>query len=465
MKPTTLTMVDGVRVVVPDSLNLITPYVLQEQQDWFEDEIKFLRRLLKPGQNVIDIGANYGVYALSMAQKVGPAGHVWCFEPASSTAAFLAQGIAANGFGHVTLEKSALSSQAGTARLSLHDNAELNELVRGGDNAGTATGASEEVPLTTLDACLDRFGWQDIDFMKIDAEGEETNILKGGQRFFTTLSPLVEYEVKAGNDLHLDLVQTFADLGYRSYRLVPGLNLLTPFTTGTPPDGYLLNLFCCKPDRAARLAADGYLVESPAPAEAPAPQPAPRHDWRQALASLPFASGLTDAWARTEGAGQGKAVAGALALYAMSQDSTLAAGERLHALECSLRQLESLCAGQVQGLRLLSLARVARDHGARAVAVKALTLQVNTLLKQGRVDAGEAFLPVAERFEALTPGAAIGNWILGSALEELERLSAFSSFYTGAAAKQRLEALNGLGFASAEMQRRLSLLKRRFNLA
>ncbi len=69
---TTLTMVDGVRIVVPDSVNLITPYVLMEQQDWFEDEIKFLRCLLQPGQKVIDIGANYGVYTLSMAQVVGP---------------------------------------------------------------------------------------------------------------------------------------------------------------------------------------------------------------------------------------------------------------------------------------------------------------------------------------------------------------------------------------------------------
>ena len=50
----TLTMVDDVRVVVRDSLDLITPYVLLEQQDWFEDEIKFLRRLLQPGQAFID---------------------------------------------------------------------------------------------------------------------------------------------------------------------------------------------------------------------------------------------------------------------------------------------------------------------------------------------------------------------------------------------------------------------------
>src|SRR5688572_23160072 len=109
MHPTiTVTLVDGARVVVPDTLDLITPYVLQEQLDWFEDEIKFLRRLLRPGQHVIDIGANYGVYALSMARAVGPTGRVWAFEPASSTAGLLAQSIATNDFGHVVLEQCAL---------------------------------------------------------------------------------------------------------------------------------------------------------------------------------------------------------------------------------------------------------------------------------------------------------------------------------------------------------------------
>ena len=175
MSTVTLPLIDGTRAVVPDSLNLITPYVLREQQDWFEDEIKFLRKLLQPGQQVIDIGANYGLYSMAMAKVIGAQGKLWAFEPASTTAAFLAQTIAANGFAHVTLENSALSSAPGTAHLSLNDNSELNELVRDGK---PAPGQTEEVPLTTLDLCMQRYGWTDIAFMKIDAEGEEANILK-----------------------------------------------------------------------------------------------------------------------------------------------------------------------------------------------------------------------------------------------------------------------------------------------
>src|SRR5690348_15226757 len=123
-----LEMVDGVRIIVPDSLDLITCYVLREQQDWFEDEIKFLRKLLQPGQKVIDIGANVGVYSLSMARTVGPTGRVWSFEPASSTAALLAQSIVANEFSHVVLDQCALSSASGTLRLSLNDSSDENEL-------------------------------------------------------------------------------------------------------------------------------------------------------------------------------------------------------------------------------------------------------------------------------------------------------------------------------------------------
>ncbi len=74
-----LAIADRVSVVVPDSFDLITPYVLFEQQDWFEDEISFLRRLLQAGEKAIDIGANYGVYTLSMAQAVGPSGTIWAF--------------------------------------------------------------------------------------------------------------------------------------------------------------------------------------------------------------------------------------------------------------------------------------------------------------------------------------------------------------------------------------------------
>lgn len=135
---TTLTLFDGVRIVTPDSLELITPYVLREQQDWFEDEIKFLRRLLQAGQKVIDVVKLRRIHPVH--GKHGGAGRARrAFEPASDTAHLLAEGIAANGFAQVTLAQCALSSASGTAQLSLSEHSELNALVHGPAAATSAT--------------------------------------------------------------------------------------------------------------------------------------------------------------------------------------------------------------------------------------------------------------------------------------------------------------------------------------
>jgi FkbM family methyltransferase len=457
-----LEIAGGVRVVTPDSLSLLTPYVLYEQQDWFEDEIDFLRRLLRPGQRVIDVGANYGVYTLSMAKTVGPTGAVWAFEPASSTAAFLAQGIAINHFTHVVMEPSALSRASGSAQLTLNDHSEFNALVRAADSAA----ATETVRLVTLDECLQRYGWKDIELLKIDAEGEEANIIEGGRQFLEQLSPLILYEVKAGDALHLELVATFAALGFDSYRLVPGLDLLVPFDATSKPDGYMLNLFCCKKDRAARLSERGLLLTAPAIEASKAEyqfddfleERDQDYGWRTSLAALPYGAVCARLWELRPDS----AVTEALACFAISRDTQLSALLRFSALESSLQSLVDLCEREPRYLRLASLARVARDYGARTVAVTALQ-QLDDQLSRPKVqDFGEPFLAPGARFDTIRPRADIHDWLRACVLEELERLSALSSFFTGETSRERLEFLASLGYESDEMRRRLTLVRTRF---
>ena len=465
----TIELVDGVTIVVPDTLDLITPYILLEQRDWFEDEIQFVRRMLKTGQKAIDIGANYGVYTLSMAKAVGPTGRIWAFEPASDTARLLDAAIAANGFSQIALERSALSSASGTARLSLNPNSELNALMRDARSAS----ASETVPLVTLDECLTRYGWRDIDLVKVDAEGEESNIIKGGEKFLAELSPLVQYEIKVGHGLHMELAQEFAARGYESYRLVPGLGFLVPFDHDAKPDEYLLNLFCCKRDRAEQLAAQGLLAD--ARGRRPAQRTEGRtsekllkgraYGWRHTIAKLPYGIRLAALWEKTMAAGDHGEVDQALSLYAVSRDASLPPAQRFAALEASFGLLKSLCERQPSHLRLASLARVARDYGERSLAVDALDQLSDAISQSNRVDLNEPFLAPGKRFDTLVPGDAPGNWVLAGVLEELERLAAYSSFYTGVSARPRLEAIRALGFASAEMERRLSLLQKRFRLS
>lgn len=461
----TFQIAGGARVVVPDSLNSITPYVLFEQNDWFEDEIVFLRCLLAPGQRAIDVGANYGVYTLSIAQLVGPTGAVWAFEPASSTADFLAQGVAANNFGQVSIQRCALSNNTGTAHLSLNDNSELNALTR-----TTGAASTETVRVTTLDDCLIQFGWNDITLMKIDAEGEEVNIIKGGREFFASQSPLILYEVKAGTDLHLELVSEFEAIGYNSYRLVPGLNMLVPFLRDSRPDGYLLNLFCCKPDRAALLGKLGYLASS-VDLSASAREVRSwnfslaqnrQYAWRNALVSFPYATTVATLWEQLPQSTDSDSVVVGLAQFAVSQDDSLPPSTRFSALESSFHTMEALCRERPRHLRLLSLARIARAYGARAEAVAALGKLLDGLAQGDQPDFTEPFLAPGKRFDTVPPGTNLQAWLLAAILEELERLVAYSSFFSGINSKSRLEKIESLGFGSSEMKRRLQLVQLRF---
>ncbi|MBI5658650.1 MAG: FkbM family methyltransferase [Nitrosomonadales bacterium] len=353
---------------------------------------------------------------------------------------------------------------------TLNQDSELNSLARGNLSAG----ASETVPLVTLDLLLETRGWRDIEFVKIDAEGEEANILRGGERFFSDMSPLVQYEVKADTDLHMELVHAFTAIGYESYRLVPGLNLLVRFDAEQQPDGYLLNLFCCKPDRAARLADMGFLLE-----DDPGSMDAEKqrlhdslnmdddHDvygWRHTIAKLPYGAQLASLWEQTVAAGHSGEVSKALSCYARSRNSSLPAAERFGALESSFTGLKILCEHQPSRLRLASLARVALDYGARSLAVNALSQLSHSIFQNKTIDPGEPFLVPGERFDLIPPGDTLGNWIMSAVLEELERKCSFSSFYTGPSARQRLEIIRDLGFGSAEMQRRLSLLQQCFGM-
>jgi FkbM family methyltransferase len=458
-----LTMVDGVRVAVHDSLDQVTAYVLREQGDWFEDEIRFLRRLLEPGQQVIDIGANCGVYALSMARVVGPTGRVWAFEPASATADLLAEGAASNGFANVVVERHAVSATTGNGRLAPGALPEMNAVC----HDPVAAEGGEVISLVSLDDCMASRGWRDIAFIKIDAEGEEANVLAGGRRLLTEQSPLVQYELQRDGEIQLDLVDAFATLGYDAYRLAPGPGMLVPFRRDAEKDAFQLNLFACKPDRAARLAAAGLLIGARAVTEsqewigdiAGQAGALDAWSWRHTLATLPYGAVLAARWEAGPGHGRHPDVQTALAFHAYSRDPDTPAADRYTALGISFQMFGNLCAAAPSHLRLSSLARTARECGHRTIAIHALMRLSRSLLTQGPPDLGEPFLAPGERFDAVAPGADPGRWILAAVLEELERLNAWSSYFQPSL--DRLRLIRDLGFASDEMQRRLTLVETR----
>ncbi len=200
-----LRICNDVRVRVPSDLRLMTPYILHEQNDWFEEEIQFLRSFIRPGMNVVDIGANYGVYTLTIAKLIGESGKIWAFEPTSDTADCLKQSISDNNFKNINLVQAGLSDKIRKAKFYTGSNAELNSLHK----ESVPEGNFETILLLTLDHCRKKYQWTDIDFIKLDAEGEESNILRKGKHTLSTLSPLIMYELKHGEKLNIPLINLF----------------------------------------------------------------------------------------------------------------------------------------------------------------------------------------------------------------------------------------------------------------
>ncbi|MDY0873795.1 FkbM family methyltransferase [Dongia rigui] len=435
-----------IEICVPRDVNLISPYVLLEQEDWFEDEAPFVRQLLRPGERVIDIGANYGIYSLTAARAVGAAGQVWSFEPASQTAAHLTRSIAANGFQNVSVIQAALSNREGEAQLGLSGQSELNSL------QGSAQG-SETVALTTLDLWAAANDWPAIDFVKLDAEGEEPNVIRGGHAFLKRASPLIMFEIKHGAKLNLALKAQFEELGYAAYRLVPGLGILQPFEENGREDPYLLNLFCCKADKAAELRARGILADAVAADTAPAARGA----WRNYLGHKPFAQELAAQWPADGQLPPGYVAA--LDLYVAAQDRNLSPTQRVAALEQAVASLGTLAEATPDFAVLMSLARAAADLGRRGVAVLALQRLISGLNK-GPARRDLPFLAPSPRFDALPAASRFDTWCFAAVLETFERLAAYSSFYDQSHASI-IDDLCKTGLQSAESERRRLLIQLR----
>ncbi len=139
-----------------------------------------MARAIKPGMRVVDIGANYGYYALLMADLVGPEGRLTAVEPNPVARDLLERSLVLNGLDLRTrvVAAAAAASTEGTAELFVPDNEPKNASIVA-DPALIASGAGTvtTVPLWSLDEAAKDLGR--IDFIKIDAEGAEDAILAG----------------------------------------------------------------------------------------------------------------------------------------------------------------------------------------------------------------------------------------------------------------------------------------------
>lgn len=163
--------------------------------DKFEQgEQIFLLRFLKPGMIFLDVGAHHGLYTLLASKKVGKEGRVIAFEPSQRELRRLRWHLALNRCRNVHVEPVAVGDTEGTAELFVCLGKET------GCNSLRRPAVSErlrkvEGSITTLDRSLHRAGIDKVDFIKLDVEGAELEVLKGASGLLANSKPVILCEL------------------------------------------------------------------------------------------------------------------------------------------------------------------------------------------------------------------------------------------------------------------------------
>jgi FkbM family methyltransferase len=150
-------------------------------------EIRYLHRTLRPGDLVVDVGANVGVLAIEAARAVGPSGRVIAIEPVPRNVEILRANVASNPDTVIDVVDAAVGSADGTLGLGI-DQMQRSIRNEGAYTAlgGTAVDIEVVVPMRTLDDVIDELVGTErqIRLLKIDVEGMEASVLEGARRLF-----------------------------------------------------------------------------------------------------------------------------------------------------------------------------------------------------------------------------------------------------------------------------------------
>jgi FkbM family methyltransferase len=146
--------------------------------DFETRELKFVEHYLRLGMVVFDIGAHHGLYSVLVAKCVGKKGRVRTFEPSPRERKYLKQNLRINHCHNVTVESFALGRSAGRAELFLVEGTEdCCHSLRQPSVAETSR--SVLVEMQSLDEYLQKQKIEKVDFIKLDVEGGELEVLRG----------------------------------------------------------------------------------------------------------------------------------------------------------------------------------------------------------------------------------------------------------------------------------------------
>jgi len=413
---TELTMNHDIAILTPRDLKEISTYALTEQGDWYEDELRFLRHIAKPGMRVLDCSAEYGCYSLSLAKEVGADGAVLALNHAPNKQQAIAESARKNTFGQLH------TGSSNDASSFLQTGADIIIHAENGIDSNS------------------------ILFALPDA-----------------LSPIVMIKAMDEHGMDEALTTRMQQQGFAPYRLIPSLHLLVPVPPEFTPLSWHRQVFFCKQDRAEALASEGFLLLHELES---IDLPDDLSYWQHAIEGRSFAKVLLPLWIEQVQTGQAaddwEQVRNALSAYAMAHNQESSSQQRYACLSAALNILLNTEQLQSSIARLCTLARIASELGNYTTAIQAAQMVHEGIITLEMFSPDEPFLPIAGSYDQDDYKDNIAEWVLAQSIAQTELLQHPTSFGDhGAGLLNVTEALRSIGAVDDTLGQREALMLKR----
>ena len=205
----------GLRILVRNPRQSIIGKSIYLNGVYEEKSTCFLSSQIKNGMTILDIGADIGYYTLLFAKNVGSKGKVYSFEPIPRAKWYLDRNILMNGLNNVRTFNFALFDKSGQVCLE-------NPFVKSKINPSKEKLSRNDiiVEMKMFDKWKLKEGIDNVDFVKLDVEGAELNVLRGMKNTLKKQHPklLIEihtHQLKDFGFFPSDIIEFLSELGYK----------------------------------------------------------------------------------------------------------------------------------------------------------------------------------------------------------------------------------------------------------
>ena len=198
--------------------------------EWAERELQLFLSVVKPGDTVLDVGANIGAFTVPLAKAVGPSGRVYAFEPQRVIFQRMNANIALNGQSNVHTYLAAVGSERGMLKVPSIDYSVAANFaaVSLADQSVFSNLMHETVPVLALDDLFPTASVNDRtcpSFIKVDVELMERYVLEGARQLLQRCQPVLYLENPCVMT-SLPLVELLYELNYSPFwDIQPGFNI------------------------------------------------------------------------------------------------------------------------------------------------------------------------------------------------------------------------------------------------